>query len=72
MELRLSKEMDMIGLHVECTYRPGVCFTATPDFLFDKRSAFPNQNLFPLLRTPDKVIGYLVGDMFGVLCLHAP
>ena len=36
----------------------------------DKESEFPNQKLFAVCGTPDKVRGYLVGDVFGVLCLH--
>jgi hypothetical protein len=60
----------MIFLHVECAYRPGVRFADSTDFLFDKCRKLAHQNLFPVLRTPDKVIGQLIRDVFGVLCLH--
>jgi hypothetical protein len=50
------KEMYVIYLHVERTYRPGVGFTDATDFLFDKRGELANQNLLPIFRTPDKVI----------------
>jgi hypothetical protein len=53
----IEKEMHMIWLNIECAYRPGVGFTDTADFLFEKCSEFPNQNLLPVLGTPDKVIG---------------
>jgi hypothetical protein len=50
--------------------RPGVGFTDTTDFLFDKRGELANQNLLPLFRTPDKVRSSFVGDTFGVLRIH--
>jgi len=62
--------MHMIFLHVKRTYRPGVRFAETTDFLFDKQSKLANQNLFPLLGAPDKVIGQFIRDVFGVLCIH--
>ena len=51
-----EKEMYVIYLHVERTYRPGVGFTDTTDYLFDKRGELTNQNLLPIFWTPDKVI----------------
>jgi len=60
----------MIFLHIKRTYRPGVRFAETTDFLFDKQSKLANQNLFPLLGAPDKVIGQFIRDVFGVLCIH--
>ena len=62
--------MHMIGLHVKGTYRPGVRFTDTTNFLFDQRSQLANENLFAVFRTSDKIVSQLVGDVFGVLCIH--
>ena len=62
--------MDMICLRIERPYRPGIGFTDTADFLFDKRRKFANENLFAVFGTPDKVIGQFIGDVFGVLCIH--
>jgi hypothetical protein len=70
-EERLAKEMDMIFLHIERTYRPGVGFTETTNFLFDECSQLAHQNLFPLLGTPDKVVSQLIRDMLGLLRIHA-
>ena len=53
----IEKEMHMIFLHIERASRPGVGFTATADFLFDKGSKPANQNLFAVFGTPDKVTG---------------
>jgi hypothetical protein len=39
-------------------------------FLFHKCRNLSGQEMFPVLGTPDKVIGSFVGDVFGVLCLH--
>jgi hypothetical protein len=63
--------MDMIFLYIERTYRPGVGFADATDFLLDKRGDLASQDVFPVLGTPDKVIGSFVGDVFGVLCIHA-
>ncbi len=63
--------MDMIFLHIERAYRPGVGFADATDFLLDKRGDLASQDAFPVLGTPDKVIGSFVRDMFGVLCIHA-
>ena len=60
----------MIFLHMKRTYRPGVRFAETTDFLFDKQSKLANQNLFPILGAPDKVIGQFIRDVFGVLRIH--
>jgi hypothetical protein len=49
--------MDMIFLDIERTYRPGVDFTDSADFLFHKRGELANQNLLTVLGTPDTVIG---------------
>ena len=65
-----EKEMHMICLHIESAYRPGIGLADAADFLFDKCSKFTHQNLFPIFRTPDKVIGQFIGDVFGVLCIH--
>jgi hypothetical protein len=62
--------MHVIFLHVECASRPGIGFTETTDFLFHKRGKLANENLFPIIWTPDEVIGQFVGDVFGVLCIH--
>jgi hypothetical protein len=67
---RLAKAMHMICLHIESASRPGIGFADAADFLFDKGSKFTHQNLFPLVRTPDKVIGQFRGDVFGTLCIH--
>jgi len=56
-EARLAKKMHMISLDTERSYRPGVRFTDRADFLFEKRCQLPNQNLFAVCGTPDKVIG---------------
>jgi hypothetical protein len=56
-EARLAKELHMISLDTERSYRPGVRFTDTADFLFEKRCQLPNQNLFAVFGTPDKVVG---------------
>ncbi len=60
----------MSFLHIKRTYRPGVREAETTDFLFDKQRQFANQNLFPILGAPDKVIGQFIRDVFGVLCIH--
>ena len=60
----------MIFLYSKRTYRPGVRFAETTDFLFDKQSKLANQNLFPILGAPDKVIGQFIRDVFGVLRIH--
>ena len=57
-------------MHVKGTYRPGVRFTDTTNFLFDQRSQLANENLFAVFRTPDKMVSQLVGDVFGVLFIH--
>jgi hypothetical protein len=62
--------MDVIFLHVESAYRPGVRFANTTDFLFDKHRKLANKNLFPIFGAPDKVIGQFIGDVFGVLYTH--
>jgi hypothetical protein len=62
--------VDVIRLSIECAYRPGIRFTDATAFLFDTRRQFPNQNLFSLLGTPDKVIGQFIRDVFGVLPIH--
>jgi hypothetical protein len=62
--------MDMIFLYGKCAYRPGVGFTDATDFVFYKRSELANQNLLTVLGTPDKVIGSLVSNVFGVLRIH--
>ena len=67
---RLSKEMHMIGLDIERPYRPGVGFTDAANCLFHTRSKLANQNLLAVFGTPDKVISQLIGDVFGVLCIH--
>ncbi len=63
--------MHMIGLHVERAYRPGIGFTNAADFPVKKRCQFPNENLLPIFRTPDKMVAELVRDMLGMLCIHA-
>jgi hypothetical protein len=60
----------MVFLHVERAYRPGVRFADTTDFLFDKRGKLAYQKLFPLVGTPDNMVSKLVGDVFGMLCIH--
>lgn len=67
---RVEKEMHLIGLHVERAYDPGVRFADAADFLFNECSKLAYQHLFAVLRTPNKRIGELVGDMFGVLRIH--
>jgi hypothetical protein len=62
--------MDMIFLHIERTYRPAVGFTDAAEFLLDKRGKLARQNLLAVLGAPDKVVSYLVGNMFGMLCIH--
>jgi len=62
--------MDMIFLDIERTYRRGVDFTDSADFLFHKRGELANQNLLTVLGTPDKVIGSLVRNVFGMLRIH--
>ena len=52
------------------TGQPGVGFTDTADFLFHKSSKLAHENLFPVLGTPDQVIGQLIRNLFGVLCIH--
>jgi hypothetical protein len=69
-EARLAKEMHMISLDTERSYRPDVRFTDTADFLVEKRCQLPNQNLCAVCGTPDKMVGYFVGDMFALLCIH--
>ena len=44
--------------------------THAANFPFDKRCQLPNQNLFTVFGTPDKMVSQLVGDMFGVLRIH--
>ena len=60
----------MIFLYMKRTYRPGVRFAQTTDFLFDKQGKLANQNLFPIRGAPDKVIGQFIRDVVGVLCIH--
>src|SRR5258706_5208463 len=62
--------MDMIFLDIERTYRRGVDFTDSADFLFHKRGELANQNLLTVLGTPDKVIGSLVRNVFDMLRIH--
>ncbi|GHO79370.1 hypothetical protein KSD_71410 [Ktedonobacter sp. SOSP1-85] len=47
--------MHVIGLHGKRTYHPGIGFTETLNFLFEKWSQFPNKKLLAILRTPDKM-----------------
>jgi len=58
----------MIRLHVERANGPGVRFTDATDFLFDECCKLAHQNPFPVLGTPDKVIGQLIHDVFGGVC----
>jgi hypothetical protein len=63
-------EMHVSLLNIERASRPSVGFTDTADFLFDKGSKPTNQVLFAVFGTPDKVLGELICDVFGVLCIH--
>ncbi len=54
---RLAKEMHMIFLDIESAYRPGVRFANPAQFLFHKCRNLSGQEMFPILGTPDKVIG---------------
>lgn len=67
---RVEKEMHMIGLHIERADDPGVCFADAADSLFNECSKLAYQNLFAVFRIPDKMMGELVGDIFGVLPIH--
>jgi len=62
--------MHVIFLDSESASRPGVRFANPVPFLFHKCCNLSGQVVFPVLGTPDKVIGSFVGDVFGVLCLH--
>ena len=62
----------MIGLHGKRTYRPGTGLTDAGDFLFEKRSQFPNKNLLAIFSTPDKMVSSLRRTVFGMRCIHAP
>jgi hypothetical protein len=52
-----QKQMEVIRLEVESTYRPGVYFTNPAEFLLDKRSNLPDQDAFAICGTPDKLMG---------------
>lgn len=47
----------MVRLDVHCSDGPALFRADATDFLFKKRRQFPNQNLFAVFGTPDKVIG---------------
>ena len=64
--------MHMIGLHAESANAPSVVFTDVTDFLFEKRNQLANENFLPIFEIPDKVMGQLGGDVFGVLRIHTP
>ena len=65
-----KKEMDMVWLDVYRANRPVPCFADPTDFLLNERCQLAHQNLLPVLGAPDKVIGQLIGDVFGVLRIH--
>jgi len=52
-EERFAKEMDMIFLYIESTYRASVDGTDAIDFLFLTYSNLPDQGAFTVLGTPD-------------------
>lgn len=65
----------MVDGHLPCTCprnTSGVPPESTTECLVveEKCGCFPGQDVFTVLGTPDKVIRQLVGDVFGVLCLH--
>jgi hypothetical protein len=62
--------MHMIFLHIERIYRPGVRFANVTDFLFAKRCNPTCEDTFSIVRTPHKVVCQLVGEVFGLLCIH--
>jgi hypothetical protein len=64
--------MYMVRLDVQRSDDPALLRADAADFLFKKRRQFPNQNLFALFGTPDKMVSELIRDMFGMLCIHTP
>ena len=58
--------MHVIRLHVERSSRPGVGFTDATNLLFKKRGHLAHKNLLAVCGAPDKVIGQLTGNVFGV------
>ncbi len=67
-----KKEMDMVWLDVYRANRPVPYFTDPTDFLLNERCQLAHQNLLLVRGAPDKVIGQLIGDVFGVLRIHTP
>ena len=39
-------------------------------FIYNEHGKLAHQDLLSILGAPDKLIGMLVGDVFGVLCIH--
>ena len=64
--------MHMVGLDVHCSNEPGILSTDATNLLFKKRGNLADQNLFAVFGAPDKVIGQLIRDVFGVLRIHTP
>ena len=62
----------MVRLDVQSANGPALFSTDTTNLLFKKRGELADQNLFAVVGTPDKVIGQLVGNMFGMLRIHTP
>ena len=60
----------MVWLDIERAYRPGLLSTDSAYLLLDKRRKIPDQNIFAVFGAPDKVVSQLVGDVFGVQCIH--
>ena len=64
--------MHMVRLDVHCSNGPSILSADTANLLLKKRGDLANKNLFAVFGTPDKLVSQLVGDVFGVLCVHTP
>ncbi len=64
--------MHMVGLDIHCSNGPGILSTDTTNLLFKKRGDLAHENLFTVFGAPDKMVGQLIRDVFGVLRIHTP
>lgn len=64
--------MYMVRLDIHCSNDPGILSADAANLLFEKRSNLTYENLLAVVRTPDKMVSQLVGDVFGGLRIHTP
>jgi hypothetical protein len=60
----------VVGLDVHRSNGPDILDTDATNLLCKKRGNLADQNLFAVFGTPDKMVGQLLRDMFGVLRIH--